>query len=196
MLITHLPHRSGAQYSRHRQTSILVPAKTKLIINRSLSQAALPTDAPTTQATSTSSLLSPLPPQHPSGVFVDRSGLVSQRRIRTARTPRMLALPAFSAPLKVLKAKGTRRTPVSTPRARWRNPVVLTPAMLALATDRHTSRLPKSPAPRDRRHNQARPFRRIPQPTPHPRPSPAPRELRQPEPIRPLNPSPRRPLPC
>jgi hypothetical protein len=88
---------------------------------------------------------STLPPQQPSSVFVDRSGLVSQRRIRTTPATRMLALPTLSSLLKFLKAKGTGGIPVSAPRARRRNPVVLTPAMLALAADRHISRLYQNP---------------------------------------------------
>jgi hypothetical protein len=145
-----------------------------------------------------------LPVQQPSSILVDWSGLVSQRRIRTTCATRMLTLPALSALLKFLKAKGTGRTPVSTPGTHRRNPVVLTPAMLALAADRHTSRLyqnPPSPAtavvaPRSpprtranghttprpaRRLDQPRPFPRVPQPTLQQSPNPA---LRPPLPSR------------
>jgi hypothetical protein len=82
-----------------------------------------------------------LPIEQPPRILVDRSGLVTHRRIRPARTTRMLTLPTLSALLKILKAKGAGRTPVSALRTHRRDPVVLAPAMLALAADRHTSRL-------------------------------------------------------
>jgi hypothetical protein len=107
-----------------------------------------------------------LPPQRPSTVPIDRPGLISQRRIRPARTPRMLALSPLPAPLIILKTKRAGRIPVSAPRARRRDPVVFTPAMLTPAADRHTSRLyqnPPHPAPRDRRRRSR--SRREPEPT-------------------------------
>jgi hypothetical protein len=108
-----------------------------------------------------------LPPQRPSTVPIDRPGLISQRRIRPARTPRMLALSPLPAPLIILKTKRAGRIPVSAPRARRRDPVVFTPAMLALAADRHTSRLYQNsphpatavvaPAANQNRRTRARP---------------------------------------
>ena len=98
-------------------------------------------------ATCTSPLFSPLPVRQPCDELIDRPRLVSHRRIRTARAIRMLALSALPAPLIILKAKRTGGIPAPTPRTHRRNPIVLTPAMLTLAADRHTSTLPKPPAP-------------------------------------------------
>jgi hypothetical protein len=82
-----------------------------------------------------------LPVQQPCGVPVDRPRPISYRRIRAARTPRMLALPPLPAPLIIPKAKRTVPTPISAPRTRRRYPVVRPPSMLTPSTDRHASRL-------------------------------------------------------
>jgi hypothetical protein len=88
-----------------------------------------------------------LPAQQLSRILVYQPRLVGQRRIRSARAPRMLALPALPAPLIIPKAKRTVRAPISAPRTRRRYPVVRPPSMLAPSADRHTSRLYQNPPP-------------------------------------------------
>jgi hypothetical protein len=64
--------------------------------------------------------LSPLPVQQPSRILIERSRLISQRYIFSARTAGILALSALPAPLIICKTNPAVRTPVPASRARRR----------------------------------------------------------------------------